>query len=140
MSTSPTPRPKKFSSLQRAFVMLLLRTDDLKEAKKSAKSLSRIADWTEVEGIPNHIQAILNRSGLTLGYPLEKYLLPMLDATKTLVFSYKGNVTYRCVVPDCNLQLRALKLALELHAYGQGSVGSSQWSELGLSELSPTVH
>jgi len=90
--------------------------------------------------IPNHVQDILDCHGLTLAFLLEKYLLPMLDATKTLVFSYRGDVRDRWVVPDSKLRLRALMLALELHGYGQESDGSSQWSEPRPSELSPTVN
>jgi len=141
MSTRLTSRPRKLSPLQRTFVKLLLRTDNLEEAKKNAQRLSQIVDWTAVEGIPNHIQEILDCYGLTLEYLLENYLVPMLDATKTLVFSSRGEVRSSCLVQDLALQLKAVQLALTLWgAFDESAAGFCKQSEPMLSELKPTVH
>lgn len=140
MSAMLRSRLRKLSSLQRAFVKLLLRTDNLAEAKKNAPHLSRVIERGPVEGIPNDPQEIFEFHGLALEYLLEKYLVPMLDATKIVSFYSKDKVKCHLVVPDLGLQLRALKLALELYGYGQKVSDSSHRAEADPDALSPTVH
>jgi hypothetical protein len=141
MLTRMSFKLRKLSHFQRTFVKLLLRTDNLAETKKGAEDLCQSVDWTAFEGQPSPVQEILDRYGLSLQHLLEDYLVPMLDATKTLVFSHKGIVRDRWVVSHGEMQLRALKLALELHgAYGPEVVGFSQEPRVHRSEQTPTIH
>ena len=65
--------------------------------------------WTREEAA----QA-MDAAGMTLDRVIAKYLIPAADATKTIYFRRRGQITERREVPDLRAQFRALKLMLEL--------------------------
>jgi hypothetical protein len=57
----------------------------------------------------------LDSEGMTLEQVLVRHLVPRLDATKTVNIKYCGVITATFEQPDWDIQLKMLKLALQLH-------------------------
>jgi len=62
-----------------------------------------------------HAAEAMDTAGASLEEVLAKYLLPRLDAKKTLYFRSGSQIAQKIQVPDLEAQLEALKLALELY-------------------------
>ena len=58
---------------------------------------------------------LMDEVGLTAQVLIEKYLVPLFDATTTKFCTYKGKIGDSVTVPDNHTQLRALDIALRLH-------------------------
>lgn len=57
----------------------------------------------------------LDSAGMTLEQVPVRHLVPRLDATKTVNIRYCGVITDTFEQPDWDIQLKMLKLALQLH-------------------------
>lgn len=71
------------------------------------------AEYRALQDLKLKTPELLERLGLGRGVLIEKYLEPLLNARKVKFFQHKGKVTDKRVVPDNDLRLKALEMALE---------------------------
>ena len=68
-----------------------------------------------LEALRSKMLELMDEAGLTHQVLIEKYLVPLFDATTTKFCTYKGKISDSVIVPDNHAQLRALDIALRLH-------------------------
>ena len=80
----------------------------------------------------------MDEAGLTAQVLIEKYLVPLFEATTTKFCTYKGKISDSVTVPDNHTQLRALDIALRLHgAYTSKKSADAAHSGMKVMEEDP---
>jgi len=121
----PTQACKQLTPRQALFVKSLASGGTITQAARNAgysgKNLAQSGHQV-LKTIQSKMPEVMDEAGLGARELIEKYLVPLLHATTTKFFSYKGRITDWVTVPDNHTRLMAVDMVLRLWgAYGQAS-------------------
>lgn len=117
MKKSRSSAARKLTPRQLLFAKSLVKgttiTDAARNAGYSGKNLAQ-SGHQALKTVQSKMPELFEEAGLTPRVLIQKYLVPLLDATTTKFCQYKGRFTDSVIVADNHTRLLALDMAFRL--------------------------
>jgi len=116
MSTEKNAK-RELTPRQRELVKQLATGQSQKSAAIKAGYSPKAADqsaYQAIQQIKKKMPQLIDEKGLTDEALIEKYLVPLLEATQVKAFSHEGRVIYSKPLEALDIRLRALEQAFKL--------------------------